>query len=57
MLDGGPYYDRFAGGAGDDLILARDGLRDRNPAVPASTRSAPTRSDLVAADCERVTRR
>jgi Ca2+-binding RTX toxin-like protein len=57
VLEGGRYYDRVFGEGGNDLILARDGFkRDRISCGPGRDRVAADRGDIVAADCESVSR-
>jgi Ca2+-binding RTX toxin-like protein len=56
-LTGGPGKDRMSGGAGNDKINARDGERDSVRCGDGSKdRVDADRIDVVARDCERVTR-
>jgi Tol biopolymer transport system component len=57
VLDGGRYFDRLDGGAGADVIVARDGFRDRIACGAGVDRVSADLVDVVARDCERVSRR
>jgi hypothetical protein len=57
QLDGGPGRDRISGGRGKDTIRARDGWRDTISCGPMADVVVADRQDVVARDCERVTRR
>lgn len=56
FLDGGRYHDRLDGGSGDDAFSARDGFRDTIRCGAGYDRVSADRTDVVAADCELVTR-
>jgi Ca2+-binding RTX toxin-like protein len=55
-LDGGAAVDRFSGGRGNDRILADDGRRERIRCGAGRDRVRADDDDVVAADCEIVTR-
>jgi Ca2+-binding RTX toxin-like protein len=55
-LDGGAGVDRFSGGGGNDRILADDGRRERIRCGSGTDRVRADDDDIVAADCETVTR-
>ena len=48
--------DVVAGGGGNDVISARDGAADRITCGAGRDRVTADRADVVARDCERVTR-
>jgi Ca2+-binding RTX toxin-like protein len=56
-LIGGPGTDTISGGGGDDSILGADGKRDAISCGAGRDRVIADRVDLVARDCEHVTRR
>lgn len=56
-LDGGAGADKVSGGKGDDRVLARDRVRDRIRCGGGRDRVTADRVDVVAKDCERVSRR
>jgi hypothetical protein len=57
MLVGGPGRDFVSGGGQSDRILARDGAVDIVHCGPGTADSVVAEAfDLVAADCERVSR-
>lgn len=56
-LMGGPGEDRLLGGIGRDTLLARDGTRDAIDCGPQPDVVVADRSDRVAKNCERVSRR
>lgn len=56
LLDGGPGRDVLSGGPGNDTIHARDGARDRIGCGSGRDTVVADRVDVVARDCERVTR-
>ena len=56
-LVGGTGVDRLIAGAGNDTILARDGARDTVTCGSGRDVVQADRSDRIARDCERVTRK
>ena len=52
----GTDRDRVFAGAGNDLIWAADGWRDQVECGPGRDRVVVDRWDVIAGDCERVTR-
>jgi Ca2+-binding RTX toxin-like protein len=56
VVDGGFGVDRLDGGEGDDLLRDADGLADTIACGPGSDTVAADTTDIVAADCEFVTR-
>ena len=54
---GGPGRDVLIGGPGNDVLSARDGQRDRIRCGPGRDRVIADRFDVVARDCELVSRR
>ncbi|HEX6659580.1 MAG TPA: hypothetical protein VF065_15925 [Ilumatobacter sp.] len=56
VLDGGVGYDVLSGGDGDDLLRDADGLPDRIECGPGADSVEADTTDVVAADCESVTR-
>jgi Ca2+-binding RTX toxin-like protein len=56
VLDGGPGFDVLDAGDGDDLVRDADGLADAIACGPGADRAEADTSDVVAADCETVTR-
>lgn len=57
VLNGGPGRDAILGGPGNDTILARDRTRDTIACGTGRDTVQADRIDVVARDCERVTRR
>lgn len=57
VLNGGPGRDAILGGPGNDTILARDRARDTIACGTGRDTVQADRIDVVARDCERVTRR
>ncbi|MHB1243330.1 MAG: hypothetical protein ACYC1P_08035 [Gaiellaceae bacterium] len=55
-IDGGQGEDRLLGGDGSDTLLAADGEPDRIGCGAGNDRVIGDASDIVAADCEQVTR-
>ena len=56
VVDGGFGIDRLDGGEGDDLLRDADGLADTITCGPGSDTAEADTADVVAADCEFVTR-
>jgi Ca2+-binding RTX toxin-like protein len=56
LLRGGPGRDRLLGGPGNDRILDREGARDTIACGHGVDRVLADRLDMVAKDCEIVTR-
>ena len=56
-LTGGTGADRLVGGAGNDVLRSRSVERDRVSCGAGFDRVVADRRDIVASDCERVTRR
>jgi Ca2+-binding RTX toxin-like protein len=56
VVDGGPGFDALDGGDGDDVVRDADGLADRLACGPGADRAEADTADVVAADCETVTR-
>jgi Ca2+-binding RTX toxin-like protein len=54
---GGAGSDRISGGAGNDVIRAKDGTRDVIRCGAGRDTVVADRSDKVRKDCERVRRR
>ena len=55
-LLGGKHRDSFSGGSGDDVIEARDRVRERVVCGAGEDSALVDPDERVAADCERVTR-
>jgi RTX calcium-binding nonapeptide repeat (4 copies) len=56
VVDGGLGFDVLSGGDGDDLLRDADGLPDRIECGPGADRVEADTADVVASDCETVTR-
>ena len=56
LLVGGRGPDRLLAGAGNDVVRARDGVRDRIACGPGRDLVVADRVDRIARDCELVRR-
>ena len=56
-IAGSSGFDRIAGGSGNDLMSSRDGRRDRVDCGRGRDRVVADRVDVIARNCERVSRR